>query len=177
MSLLKPLMIAAAVIALPSMASAAVIYDLTLTDASNPAYSGTGVLKLNAAPAASSGLTNYAISQVSSLTFTVDGHSFAYPGGGSQLSAVEFLNGALYDITFAQQVGAYTLDTTGGYAFYYPDQTGRTVLASGTMTAALAAVPEPATWAMMIVGLGATGAMLRRRKASRQGGKSIAGAA
>jgi len=29
------------------------------------------------------------------------------------------------------------------------------------------AVPEPASWAMMMIGFGATGAMLRRRRAPR----------
>ena len=41
---------------------------------------------------------------------------------------------------------------------------GNYLLASGTATGDLPAVPEPATWALMILGFGGAGAMIRRRK-------------
>lgn len=164
-------MVAAAAIALPSVASAAVIYNLTLTDASNPTYSGTGVLELNVAAPAGAGIVNYNASQVALLTFTIDGHTFTYGGPNSALSAVQFSNGAFNDITFSQQIGSpaarYSLATTNGYSFYYNNGQAE---ADGTITSKLAsAVPEPASWAMMILGLGLTGAFLRRR-----GAKSVA---
>ena len=40
---------------------------------------------------------------------------------------------------------------------YYYDSTG--------LSASITAVPEPATWAMMIIGFGAAGSMIRRRRA------------
>ncbi|MFN9848121.1 MAG: PEPxxWA-CTERM sorting domain-containing protein [Alphaproteobacteria bacterium] len=40
---------------------------------------------------------------------------------------------------------------------YYNDSTG--------LSASITAVPEPATWAMMIIGFGAAGSMIRRRRA------------
>lgn len=40
-----------------------------------------------------------------------------------------------------------------------------TGLGSAAPSAALAAVPEPGTWALMIIGFGGAGAMIRRRKA------------
>ena len=176
MSLLKSLAVAVAAIALPGVAAAAVTFNLTLTDASAPAYSGTGVLTLAFAPSAT-GETDYSASQVSNLTFTVDGQTFtATP---SNLSVVQFENGQLNDITFGEQIGSspnrYTLDTTSGYAFYYAN--GQQA-AYGTITASPAntgAVPEPSSWAMMILGFGLTGALLRRRNSSRQGHEAVAG--
>lgn len=41
--------------------------------------------------------------------------------------------------------------------------TGKSFVGSITYTAAVSAVPEPAAWAMMIVGFGTAGALLRRR--------------
>jgi len=169
-------MIAAMAIMLPGVAAAAVVFDLTLTDASNPAYSGTGLLTLDAAPALS-GVTNYTAAQVSGLSFNIAGQTFtASPGS---VSAVQFLNGTLTDITFAQEIGAspnrYALQTTSGYAFYYNNEQSA---AYGTITArqeaTTAAVPEPSAWLLMIMGMGAIGAAMRRRQASRRAGTSAA---
>jgi hypothetical protein len=177
MSFSKSLMVAAMAVMLPSFASAAVVFDLTLTDASNPAYSGVGQLSLASAPTAS-GVTNYTAAQVSGLTFTVAGQTFtASPGS---VSAVQFLNGALNDITFAQEIGAspnrYALHTTSGYAFYYNNEQSA---AYGTITARpatmAAAVPEPSAWLLMVTGIGIMGAVMRRRTALNRAGKSIAG--
>ena len=164
MSLLKSLMIAVAAIALPGVAAAAVTYNLTLTDASAPAYSGTGVLTVDFA-ASATGLTQYTASQVSGLSGTIDGQTFtAAPGA---VSAVQFQDGQIRDITFSQEIGAspnrYDLQMTSRYQFSYNNELSN---AYGTISASPAgpsAVPEPAAWALMIVGLGLTGAFLRRR--------------
>lgn len=42
---------------------------------------------------------------------------------------------------------------------------GATIFGPVDISVSFAAVPEPATWAMMLVGLGGLGAMMRRRKA------------
>src|SRR5262249_44531463 len=121
-----------AVLALPATANASIIYTLTLTDSANPTYSGTGSITLNTAPF-SSGLTSYAAGQYSGLSFTIAGQTFTAPPG--TVSAVQFLNGSFYDITFAETIGAspsrYALQTTGGYAFYYNDLQS---VAYGTIT-------------------------------------------
>jgi hypothetical protein len=170
MRILKSAMIAALALALPGLASAAVVYDLTLTDAASPAFSGTGSLTLASAPTLS-GVTNYSAAQVSALSFTIGGQTFNLTDPGVQLSTVQFVNGTLSDITFAEEIGAspdrFALHTTSGYAYYYNNELSA---AYGTITARVAAaVPEPSTWGLMIVGLGLAGAAMRRRKALRQG--------
>ena len=165
MKLLKSLAIAAIALALPSMASAAVIYDLTLTDASNPTYSGTGTITLSSAPV-SNGQSNYGSAAV---TFLIDGQSFS-----GTATSVQFQNGAFWNAQFSEEIGKsparFDLQTSGVYAFYYNNELSK---ATGTITSKLAsAVPEPASWLMMIVGFGGIGAALRRRTAHQ--GKAVA---
>ena len=80
---------------------------------------------------------------------------------GSQRLSFGFLNGsfgAANDINFdANQNNTYRIDLTGG---------GQSVSAFAQIGtgAAVAAVPEPATWAMMLIGFGAMGVSLRRRR-------------
>lgn len=76
-------------------------------------------------------------------------------------SGVRFNAGAFQNIAFFHQDGApadeYRVNGNG------------TISAFGTATStpvATGAVPEPATWAMMIGGIGAAGGALRRRKAN-----------
>jgi hypothetical protein len=165
MKLLKSLAIAAMALALPSMASAAVLYDLTLTDSSNSTYSGTGTITLSSAPSPTT-QTNYASAAV---TFLIDGVSFS-----GTATSVQFLDGQFRNATFSEEIGTspmrFDLQTSGVYAFYYNNELSG---ASGTITSKLAAgVPEPASWLMMIVGFGGIGAALRRRTA--HAGKAIA---
>jgi hypothetical protein len=54
------------------------------------------------------------------------------------------------------------LDTTGTYDFYM----GGARISEGTLSAVVAAVPEPSTWAMMILGFCALGFMAFQRKSN-----------
>ena len=79
---------------------------------------------------------------------------------GSQQLGFGFLNGfpiPSEDIDFNNQVDStYRIDLSGG---------GQTVTAFAQIGAgALAPVPEPATWALMILGFGAVGYTMRRRR-------------
>lgn len=166
MRISKLLMIAAMALVAPGAASAAVVYDLSLTNSSSPAFDGTGTFTLASAPSAS-GVTSYTASQVSGLTFTIGGQTFSQTDAKAQLSVLQFVNGALTDITFADEIGSspdrYALHTTSGYAYYYNNELSA---AYGSMTATLkpaSAAPEPAAWGLMILGFGAVGAAMRRR--------------
>ncbi|MEO7410853.1 MAG: PEPxxWA-CTERM sorting domain-containing protein [Sphingomicrobium sp.] len=80
---------------------------------------------------------------------------------GSQQLAFGFLNGTidpLQNIDFSNAVNStYRIDLSGGgQSVTYFAQIGT--------GAAVAAVPEPATWAMMLIGFGAMGVSLRRRR-------------
>ena len=80
---------------------------------------------------------------------------------GSQRLSFGFLNGTFgadNDINFdANQNNTFRIDLTGG---------GQTISAYAQLGtgAVAAAVPEPATWAMMLIGFGAMGVSLRRRR-------------
>jgi len=57
--------------------------------------------------------------------------------------------------------GAHTLSVHGNVLTTSPDDAASY---SGTLNLSPAAVPEPATWGLMIVGFGGMGAVLRRRR-------------
>lgn len=80
------------------------------------------------------------------------------------------LPAALNRTTTCQQGGvAAVVGGCVGYLYFddiHPTTAVHQVIAQGIgqLLASPAAVPEPATWAMMIVGIGACGAMMRRRR-------------
>ncbi len=59
--------------------------------------------------------------------------------------------------------GTFTAASTGVLNLYYWDSNSGDNF--GSITFSIAAVPEPATWALMILGFGAVGAAMRRRGA------------
>ena len=74
-------------------------------------------------------------------------HCGNVPNGSGNVSAFYLWDNA--------KVGSISLTNTGGY--------------SGAVrywSTGVAAVPEPGTWALMLVGFGAAGASLRRRRRS-----------
>lgn len=79
--------------------------------------------------------------------------SFSHSGNGS---------GSL-DVLSAYDTGAGTYSVTQRYTITAAAAAGDRS-ASPTITLATAAVPEPATWALMIMGFGGAGAMLRQRR-------------
>jgi hypothetical protein len=128
-------------LALPALHASTISYDVTLTPTSGP-YGGSGTLTI-ASPPANSGISTFsqADGSLQGLSFTVDNQTFSlsgYPG-----ATVEFLNGQLYNIGFAQTVGAspnrFTLDTSGVYAFYYNNGQSES---AGSITASLADTPS-----------------------------------
>jgi hypothetical protein len=128
-------------------------------------------MTLTTAPSAS-GLTSYTSSQITALSFTIDGQTFTFGGPGSHLSALEFLNGNLYDVTFAQQVGSspsrFDLQTTSQYQFSYDNELANDY---GTITANVASTPavtpEPTSIALLGTGLLGFVGMMRKKIAAR----------
>ncbi|CAN7564882.1 FxDxF family PEP-CTERM protein [Phenylobacterium sp. LjRoot164] len=94
-------------------------------------------------------------SKANDLNFTsvtLNGVAFASVIGGSGLPEFRFLT------NLPVSAGPQQLVVTG----YSP---GAAATYSGTLSfSPLGAVPEPGTWALMIVGFGATGAMIRARR-------------
>jgi hypothetical protein len=156
-----------ALLAAPAGAYANVLYDLTLTDLSNPTFDGTGTISLTSAPSPT-GLSNLGSAAV---TFSIDGQQFS-----GTATAVQFLNGAFWNATFSEQIGTtpfrFALDTTNGYIFYYNNEQAD---ASGTITAALATqtgapppspTPLPATFPLFVTALAGLGLLGWYRKRS-----------
>ncbi|MGI4755354.1 MAG: PEP-CTERM sorting domain-containing protein [Janthinobacterium lividum] len=143
-------------------AHASVTYNLALN---GTPFSGTGAITLATAPT-STGLSNYTAGQFSNLFFNIDGQTFSTATGGA-VSAVQFLNGSFYDITFSQQLGntpnRYSLQTTALFSFSYNNlQSGEI----GTITSSLAPVsvtPEPSSFGLLATGMLGVAGVLRRR--------------
>lgn len=103
------------------------------------------------------GLFNVAVSTVGDLTnveFRLDNSLFNSAIAGLTYNpAVTFSGNNRLNLS---QSLSYSV--AGGQAFYGSARLGT------FSTAAVAAVPEPATWAMMLIGFGAMGVSLRRRR-------------
>jgi hypothetical protein len=66
--------------------------------------------------------------------------------------------GTNVNLFFQDSVSSYRINTTGPFTSSF---------VTANSSAVAAAVPEPATWAMMLIGFGAVGYSMRRRRASR----------
>lgn len=76
-----------------------------------------------------------------------------------------FLNDPLLPFSRITQLGSYA-GTGNGALHIYQDEFNSTTASFTVETLKLTAVPEPATWALTILGFGAAGATLRRRRAA-----------
>jgi len=86
--------------------------------------------------------------------YNADTNSFAGPVSGNGVTLTAFS----WERDAGQQVGANTRVATGSDPLDY----------AGSFAFSVAAVPEPAQWAMMLAGFGVIGAAARRRARSRQ---------
>jgi len=163
--------------ATPALHASSLTYDVTLSPTSGT-YGGNGTIIVSSAPSTFE-LTTYsaAAGNLQGLTFVIDNQTFSLAGDPS--ASVEFLDGKLYNISFAQTVGSspsrFTLDTSGVYAFYYNDGLAES---AGNLSATLAATPtdpsstqpasaatpEPGSLLLLASALLAGGFFLFRRK-------------
>lgn len=144
-------------------ASATAVVDTTGWDAT---YGGTSITLAGA----SSAQYTYSLEDWSFPFYTTkttlngnDGATVSPPGGSSYNSFV-FTNGLSgpepgdYGLQFSangtQYVGTATVDETGNHI--------------SEITYDVASVPEPATWAMMVLGLGLAGGAMRRSRRQAQ---------
>jgi hypothetical protein len=177
MSLSRTTLLFTLLAAAPALHASSITYDVMLSPTSGP-YGGSGTITLASAPA-SSGITTYsqAAGSLQGLTFTVGNQTFSLAGDPS--ATVEFLNGQLYNISFAQTVGSspnrFTLDTSAVYAFYYNDGQAES---AGSLTAIPAIdsgdpastqpttspTPEPGTLLLVATALAGGAFFVFRRK-------------
>lgn len=153
----------------PQSAQASVTYDLTLTATSGGTSNGGGTFTISAPPLTGiNQVSNYFQTPQSGsgtlldLSIMIGGDSFTLTqknNGSNPL--VQFTSGVLDDITYAGvAANGDSLQMTSGFVFYTVQNRTQEF---GTLTA-VAAVPEPATWAMMILGVAGLGFMAFRRK-------------
>jgi hypothetical protein len=98
--------------------------------------------------------------------------SFAQRGTNDLFQSISFgpltaLSSIEFRLTAANQTSANGGTIASGGTFrvenYAPGSTNTPVSINGNVTPLLAAVPEPATWGMMILGFGVVGGAMRRR--------------
>jgi hypothetical protein len=156
------------VLACTAMHASPITYDLVLTADKGSPFSGTGTLTIDSAPSTTT-VSNYTSgSGLENLTFTIDGQNFSMKDPGVSGTLVQFVNGALSDITFSEEIGAspyrFALHSTANYAFYYDNELK---VSTGTITA-IAPAPEPGSLALLGTGLlGGAGVLFRRLSARR----------
>ena len=160
--------VAAAVLAIASVSTAqAAVFDFSYTTINGINAQG----KVTATDYL--GFGNFSVDNVTGFRngAAITGYDFFDP----TLQSFTFLNGQASDVDFSYYVGAdnYEITFPGGGSGnvgyeYLPDSTGLytslTVTKFSLTPAAADAVPEPATWALMLVGFGGVGFAMRHRR-------------
>jgi len=178
------LLLAASIIAASAASAQAstVLYDLTFNNSLGSVV-GTAQLALNlSSPTFSGNINSSNDSGFVSLTGTLLGDSFSVTqttgyGGFDNIfitSGITLVNGNITNIVTpygGQGIGAsgprfFFFNPTAsepGLSFTFTPS--RETTTAGTVSSEVAAVPEPSTWAMMILGFFGVGFMAYRRKA------------
>jgi hypothetical protein len=133
-------------------------FTLTLSPQAGSTLSGTGTLVITNGPTLGAGLVNVPIADITTLTMTIDGlPPFNFIG---HISALQFTGGLLSDITLGNVGSGGGFLAANATTAVFSDGN---VASNDTITAAVAAVPEPSTWVMLILGFAGIGFMTYRR--------------
>ena len=104
-----------------------------------------------------------------SVRYIINGATFLFGdgnasgGGGPQSTGGYYSTAAVSLAAASKYAGSFTLTAPTNVSFYlYDDNTSDNI--GGVSVALTGAVPEPASWAMMILGMGAVGFAMRRRR-------------
>jgi len=134
-------------------------FTLTLTPQPGSTPFGSGTLIITNGPTLGSGLVNVPIADITTLSMTIDGFSFNFL---THISVLQFTSGILSDITAGPVLsGPASLSVSGTTTAFFD---GVSLQAFDTVAATVAAVPEPSTWAMMILGFAGLGFVAYRRR-------------
>jgi hypothetical protein len=157
--------------AVPASASVLVQYAVTFNDpdAGGPLTGGTGILTLNETTLGN--LLENAPTAGESLVATVDGFAFTINSASFDQWHINLQNGSFNNLGLTSvAIGAHVayLATSGGAQYRIGQTNGPDFVTSATFTigapSVVTAVPEPSTWAMMILGFAGIGAMTYRRR-------------
>jgi opacity protein-like surface antigen len=176
--MMKTLLVAAAVLALAAPAYADVTYETANFDPTDLGGANGDTIFLGGLFGDFTGPGTYAVNNVSFFAgrFAVTPDPIAGTFSDEVFSPVlDFAYNVAYSLQFSPDSDTITL---GGNSFQIAGYnilinqlvlgTGISQMATGTLTATVSAitggVPEPATWAMMILGLGGVGVTLRSRR-------------
>jgi hypothetical protein len=160
--------IASAAAQIPGRADASTVtYNLVLTATSGP-ESGSGSFTV-VTPTFSTSFDTVANSQLTAMTFMIDGMTFNLLNSTS--AGVGFNNNGpstpeiINNISYSGQNDSFVFQlSTGGFGYTFTDTANSELSSRGTIEATISAVPEPSTWAMMILGFCSLGFMAYRRK-------------
>lgn len=158
---------------------------LTYTNSTFDVTTAGGFVSIGAAPGTPNN-DNLGSFTLSGTPFVYNGNnfnllvSFTAPPGTNPSSAL-FTDSIIGTVTSNSNGGVFiNFDNTpqhftfagGSFDFFVNDLSvtaGESVAVTGTITAQIAAVPEPSTWAMMILGFAGVGFMAYRRRNNQAG--------
>jgi hypothetical protein len=120
-------------------------------------------------PTSSTSFDTVANGQLTAMTFMIDGMTFNLLNSTS--AGVGFNNTGpgtpeiINNISYTGQNDSFVFQlSTGGFGYTFTDTANSRLSSSGTIEATISAVPEPSTWAMMILGFCGLGFVAYRRK-------------
>jgi hypothetical protein len=165
---------AAAIALVTSPAQAVVVqYNMTFNDPPGAPTGGSGLLTLNETSLGN--LNENAPTVGESFVGTVDGIAFTINSSSFSQWSINLQNGIFNNLQLVSAhnnnvAGIDFLATSGGAQWQIQVTQSGPIVSNGTFAIA-AAVPEPSTWAMMILGFVGIGFMACRRK--RSGGDLV----